>query len=129
MTTLYRPVGLKEMQLILQAERRSFPPRLDHQPIFYPVLNFEYAEQIARDWNTKDPASDYVGFVTAFDVDADYLSQFEVKTVGAKTHQELWVPAEQLVDFNQHIQGTIRIEAVYYGEQFTGARLPLLEWQ
>ena len=50
---LYRPVGLHELKLIAEAEYKAFPPRLPEQPIFYPVLNFEYAEQIARDWNTK----------------------------------------------------------------------------
>ncbi|HYL99863.1 MAG TPA: ADP-ribosylation/crystallin J1, partial [Blastocatellia bacterium] len=42
---LFRPVGAKELQLIADSGFREFPPRLDHQPIFYPVLNFEYAEQ------------------------------------------------------------------------------------
>src|SRR5712691_11101960 len=52
--TLYRPVGQKEMDLIAESNYRRFPPRLPQQPIFYPVLNEEYATQIARDWNTKD---------------------------------------------------------------------------
>lgn len=42
---------------------REFPPRLPEQPIFYPVLNEEYAVQIAHDWNV--PASG-AGFVTRF---------------------------------------------------------------
>jgi hypothetical protein len=46
------------------------------------VLNEEYATQIARDWNTKDAASGYVGYVTKFDVDVDFLAQYEVQTVG-----------------------------------------------
>jgi hypothetical protein len=53
--TLYRPVGTKELELISQLDLRAFPPRLEIQPIFYLVLNFDYAAQIARDWNTKDP--------------------------------------------------------------------------
>ena len=50
---LYRPVGLTELELIAAAKFVAFPPRMPEQPIFYPVLNFDYAEQIARDWNTK----------------------------------------------------------------------------
>ena len=61
---LYRPVGLQELRLIADADYRAFPPRLPEQPIFYPVLNIEYARQIARDWNTK--SSSFVGFVTRF---------------------------------------------------------------
>ena len=58
-TTLYRPVGRKELELIRSTEFRAFPPRLPSQPFFYPVLNKEYAVQIARDWNTKDVASGF----------------------------------------------------------------------
>ncbi len=72
-TKLYRPVGLKEMELITESDFKSFPPRLDWQPIFYPVMNQEYAEQIAKEWNTPDEFSGYCGIVTAFDVNSDYL--------------------------------------------------------
>lgn len=119
---LYRPVGLKELQLIIDTQWQEFPPRLDWQPIFYPVLNRPYAEQIARDWNTKDAASDYVGFVTAFDVDNDYLNQFEEHVVGGSQHRELWIPAEKLERFNQHIDGNIRLIAAFYGENYSGSQ-------
>jgi hypothetical protein len=36
------------------------PPRLPEQPIFYPVLNEEYAPMIARDWNVKQSGTGYV---------------------------------------------------------------------
>ena len=49
--TLYRPVGSKELELINESDWKKFPPRLYWQPVFYPVLNEEYAIQIARDWN------------------------------------------------------------------------------
>jgi hypothetical protein len=52
--TLYRPVGQKELELIAASDYKAFPPRLPDQPIFYPVIALEYAEQIARDWNTRD---------------------------------------------------------------------------
>src|SRR5215813_1198543 len=93
-TTLYRPVGQKEFDLIAQSKFSDFPPRLPEQPIFYPVLNRQYADQIARDWNTKDERSGYVGYVLEFDVDAEYLSAFEVHQVGDRNHAEYWIPAE-----------------------------------
>jgi len=80
--TLYRPVGQAELDLIRASAFRAFPPRLPSQPIFYPVLNEEYAAQIARDWNTGDAASGFVGYVTRFRVRADYLARHEVRTVG-----------------------------------------------
>ena len=94
--TMYRPVGLKEAELSLDSGCSAFPPRLPDHPIFYPVMNTEYARQIARDWNTPDAGSGHAGFVTAFDVGADYASRFPVRTVGNSLHQELWVPAEEL---------------------------------
>ena len=36
---LYRPVGQAELDLIAASGWRRFPPRLSHQPIFYPVLS------------------------------------------------------------------------------------------
>lgn len=110
---LYRPVGQAELDLIRDSGMRAFPPRLPEQPIFYPVTNQRYAEQIARDWNTKDEHSDYTGYVLSFAVDAEYLSQFPMRTVGAKEHTEYWIPAERLEEFNEHIIGKIQILAVY----------------
>lgn len=111
--TLYRPVGQKELDLIAASDYREFPPRLPHQPIFYPVLTEAYAIQIARDWNTKDAASGYVGYVTRFQVSADFLAQYEVKTVGSAIHQEYWIPAEDLPAFNGAIIGRIEIIAEF----------------
>jgi hypothetical protein len=65
-TTLYRPVGNLELELIEKSGFRAFPPRLPDQPYFYPVTNEEYAIQIARDWNTKDSASGFIGHVLRF---------------------------------------------------------------
>lgn len=118
--TLYRPVGLKEFRLIEDTDMAVFPPRLDHQPIFYPVLNEDYATQIARDWNTKDRMSDYVGIVTRFAVDAEYVDQFDRKVVGGSVHEELWVPAEVLEEFNQQIVGKIEVLNVFYGDEYEG---------
>ncbi|MBX3084173.1 MAG: hypothetical protein KF716_21240 [Anaerolineae bacterium] len=111
--TLYRPIGAKELALIRDSDFRAFPPRLPHQPIFYPVLTESYAHQIARDWNTSDAASGFAGYVTRFQVDTMYLQQFDVQTVGGAVHQEYWIPAEQLDEFNQHIIGSIEVIAAY----------------
>ncbi|HEX4934172.1 MAG TPA: hypothetical protein VFV33_13375, partial [Gemmatimonadaceae bacterium] len=117
---LHRPVGLEELILVYRTGLRRFPPRLPDQPIFYPVLNFGYAEQIARDWNTR--SGSFAGYVTEFEVDDAYVRQFEVQTVGAREHQELWVPALALEEFNDHLVGTIRVVGAYFGPAFEGAQ-------
>jgi hypothetical protein len=118
MTRLYRPVGLAELALIWDSGCREFPPRLPDQPIFYPVTSAEYATQIARDWNTK--SSSFAGYVTAFDVNEKYLSNFERHVVGSAIHEEYWIPAGQLPDFNQQLRGLIDVDAAYFGDSFAG---------
>lgn len=106
LTTLYRPVGPKELQLIEKSGWAKFPPRLPEQPIFYPVMNKEYAIQISKRWNVPAYGS---GFVVEFKVDSIYLKKFDVHTVGGDIHQELWVPAEELDEFNSTILGKIEV--------------------
>jgi hypothetical protein len=111
---LYRPVGKKELDLIRASGFTRFPPRLPEQPIFYPVLNEEYATQIARDWNAKHEV-DRVGYVTRFEIADEYIARREVHTVGASIHQEFWIPAEELDEFNRNILGPIEIIAEFHG--------------
>ncbi|WP_426328338.1 hypothetical protein [Pedobacter sp. R-06] len=111
---LFRPVGLKEMELIAESGFNAFPPRLAWQPIFYPVMNQQYAEQIALEWNTNDEFSGFIGIVTAFEVNEDYLKKYDVQNVGGAMHNELWIPAEELNDFNGNINGTIEIVKAYF---------------
>src|SRR5574341_1394705 len=115
---LYRPVGLHELELVYESGMKAFPPRLPEQPIFYPVLQLEYAGQIASEWNTK--RAPYAGYVTEFEVNDDYVSQFEPHTVGGSQHKELWIPAEKLNEFNQYVVGEIKVIEAYFGDEFQG---------
>ncbi|MBA4384358.1 MAG: hypothetical protein C0410_06455 [Anaerolinea sp.] len=110
---LYRPIGKAERQLVIDSKYQCFPPRLEEQPIFYPVLNERYAEEIASKWNVKDKSSGNKGYITKFEVDDVYISQFQIQTVGASYHQEFWIPAEELGNFNNHIIGIIEIIKSY----------------
>lgn len=109
LTTLYRPVGQRELDLIADSGYRAFPPRLPAQPIFYPVVSLEYAVQIARDWNTRDEENGSVGYVLRFSISSQYAARYPVRQVGDRIHSELWVPAEELPQFNAQIVGTIEV--------------------
>lgn len=115
---LFRPVGLEELRPIYEANMRAFPPRLPDQPIFYPVTNRGYAEQIAREWNTK--SGTLAGFVTRFSIDDAYVAKFERRVVGAREHEELWVPAEDLAQFNAKIENEIDVVAAFFGDNYRG---------
>jgi hypothetical protein len=112
LTTLFRPVGSKELTLIRESGWRAFPPRLPEQPIFYPVLSEEYAAQIARDWNTRDGGA---GYVLRFEVESEYLQQFPIRVAGSRIHQEYWISAEGLAEFNRHIAGLIQVVSEFRG--------------
>ncbi|MCO7238820.1 hypothetical protein [Aeromicrobium sp. CnD17-E] len=109
-TTLWRPTGPQELALVEASGWRAWPPRLPDQPIFYPVLNEDYAVRIARDWNV--PASG-VGYVTRFEVETSFLDAYDVQQAGGDTILEYWIPAEDLADLNEHIVGTIDVVQVF----------------
>jgi hypothetical protein len=111
-TVLFRPVGTRELALIRESGYRAFPPRLAEQPIFYPVTNEDYAAQIARDWNTRDGG---IGYVTRFRVRRALLDRYQRRTVGASIHEEYWIPAEDLPDFNAALVGPIEVIAEFHG--------------
>jgi hypothetical protein len=112
---LFRPVGQEELELIRSSGFKEFPARLPGQPIFYPVLNEECARQIADQWNAKRTASAR-GYVTRFQVRKQFLDKYEVKKVGSSIHQEYWIPAGDLVEFNRNIVGRIEVIAAF-GDQ------------
>ena len=110
---LYRPTGLKELLLVRDAEWRAWPPRLPDQPIFYPVTTFDYAEKIARDWNSVSPAPDNLGFVTRWEMPDDITETYPLQLAGGRDHEELWVPAEELDAFNARMIGEIEVVSAY----------------
>ena len=109
-TTLFRPVGPEELELIRHSGFRAFPPRLPEQPIFYPVLSEEYAVKIARDWNVTASGA---GYVTRFEVRNSFLAAYEIQTAGGSAHLEYWIPAQDLDAFNESIVGPIQIIATF----------------
>lgn len=109
-TTLWRPVGPAELELLAASDWRRWPPRLPDQPVFYPVLSREYAERIAAEWNVPDSGR---GYVTRFDVDTGYVRRFPTQRAGGRDILELWVPAEDLDEFNDHIVGRIEVVGEY----------------
>jgi len=112
--TLYRPIGPGQLTAIIRAHWREFPPRLAHQPFFFPLLDKQYAQRVARQWNLSNSGA---GFVTQFKVQADFLDQYEPKRIGGPSNWEYRIPAHALVDFNQHILGQIQVVDAYFSQQ------------
>jgi hypothetical protein len=106
--TMYRPLGPEEFALVRDSGFRRWPPRLPEQPIFYPVTNQRYAEEIAGRWNVKDSG---VGYVARFAVRAAFMAPYPIQKVGGAQHTEWWIPAEALETLNDNIVGLIEIVA------------------
>ena len=70
------------------------------------MCNERYAVEIAERWNARDDGG---GFVTRFEVRAEVLAAYTRQTVGARHHEEYWIPAEDLEAFNESIVGRIAV--------------------
>jgi len=108
--TLWRPTGPAELALVEASGWTRWPARLPDQPIFYPVLNEDYARKIARDWNVPHSGA---GYVTRFRVRKRHLDRYEPQQVGGRTILEYWIPAEELEQFNDNLVGPIEVVAEY----------------
>jgi hypothetical protein len=110
LVTLYRPIGLREMALVKNADWRAFPPRSRGEPNLCPLPSRSDAAQIARDWKVKAGGA---GFVTRFTVNASYLRQLQAEG-GEEMRLEYWVPREELSRFNENIVGKIEVVETFY---------------
>ncbi|KEZ95070.1 hypothetical protein A11M_0123330 [Xanthomonas vasicola pv. vasculorum NCPPB 895] len=100
--SMYHPLGQEEYALVRDSGNRRWPPRLPEQPIFYPVTNQRYAEEIASRWNVKDSG---LGYVAQFEVSAAFVEHDAIQNVGGAHHTEWWIPAEELDALNDTIAG------------------------
>ncbi len=101
----FRPCSQAEFDLVETSGFSKWPPRLDIQPIFYPVTNLEYAREVNR-WNLNHYGK---GYVLKFAVRKSFLDTFEIQVVGASHQTEWWIPAEQMNEFNAAIIGKIEV--------------------
>jgi hypothetical protein len=104
--TMYRPVGPGEYELLEKLDFRAWPPRLNEQPIFYPVTNQKYAEEITIKWNVRDYG---IGYVTKFEVLKSFADKFKIEQVGDNYHTEWWIPSDALDELNECIVGKIEV--------------------
>ena len=107
---MFRPAVPKEIDLVAASGYKRWPPRLPGQPIFYPVINEEYAGEIALKWNVKES---HVGFVTKFHVRKSFIARYEIHKDGGAIHTEWWIPAKDLEELNDNIIGLIEIVGEY----------------
>ena len=57
-----------------------------------------------------------------FEINDEFAARYPIQVVGGRVHQELWVPADEMNEFNAHITAPIEVVAQFYGDKFEGAR-------
>jgi len=112
-TILYRPVGAAEYALLVRHGFGQWPPRLSDQPMLHLSTLEEDAVSVAREWHAHDAASGFVGYVARFAVRSAFLADYPLRTVGARRHEEYWIPAERLAALNENLVGLIEIVGEY----------------
>ena len=110
-TVLYRPIGAAEYALLVRHGFGRWPAGLPHQPVFYAVTTEAEARRIARDWNARDAASAFVGYVARFSMSSAFLERYPMRTVAARDGGEYAIPAEHLDELNANIVGLIDVIA------------------
>ena len=53
--------------------------------------------------------------MTRFRVRSAFLRRYSRRTLGASMHEEYWIPAEELPDFNAALVGPIEVIAELHG--------------
>ncbi len=79
---------------------------------FYQRLNahFTAARQnvaAVKPWNTKEEP--FVGYVIEMEILDEYGARFTPQTVGSAIHRELWVPSEELAEFNNQLTKPVSV--------------------
>lgn len=77
------------------------------------MLSEEYAIAIASDWNVNAGG---IGYVTRFQVETEHARRYPSQRAGGKDILELWIPAEELAEFNVHIVGPIEVTHQFRSE-------------
>jgi hypothetical protein len=112
---LWRAVDVRSYaSFTSRAARSSWTPE---ERLFCPVLSEWLARSTADDRSRR--LAPQGSFVVSFSIDDPYASGFEPHTV-RREHEELWVPAEQLWELNEHIEGPIRLVSASFGAGYRG---------
>lgn len=66
-----------------------------------------------RKLRVKDKNFGYKGYFTRFEIDDNFISQYQVRKVGAFYQREFWIPAGDPEEFNRRICGRIEVIKIF----------------
>lgn len=62
--------------------------------------------EVASKWNVRQSGA---GYVTRFEVRAEFMAQYPTHQIGGRDHTEWWIPTEDLEKLNDNILGKIEV--------------------
>ncbi|MFG1757852.1 PWWP domain-containing protein [Micromonospora echinofusca] len=104
-TALWRPMGQQERNLVRETGWRRWPALPPDRTHFFPILSEDFAIRAARDWDLFGS----VRCVARFHVETGFLGRYSTRSFGGSAAPMLWVPAEELDEFNAHLVGPIEV--------------------
>lgn len=107
---LYKSLTPAQFAAVIRSGWREFYIESPEQTVFYPKLYREYAEMIARTFNL---AHYQAAYVVEFSVRADFLVNFEIKSVAYEEHKEYKIPVDQLPLLNRNLIGLIEVVSAF----------------
>ncbi|HWS36466.1 MAG TPA: ADP-ribosylation/crystallin J1 [Actinoplanes sp.] len=105
-TALWRPAGPRELDLIRASGWRRWPPVPLERLYFYPILSESFAVTGAQHWTSSDSG---VRYVLRIHVETDFVGRYSTRSFGGSAAPMLWVPAEDMDEFNAHVVGLIEV--------------------
>lgn len=105
-TTLWHPAGPDEIDHIRASGWRQWPPVPHERLYFYPILNESFAISGARHWNSLGTG---VKYVLRLYTETDFIRRYSTRSFGGSAAPMLWVPVEDMHEFNAHIVGLIEV--------------------
>ena len=110
-TVLFRPVGEKELALIVgRLSRLSTPPARAADFLSRHERRLRGSDRARLEHSRRRDR-----LRERFRVRSAFLRRYSRHTVGASTHGEYWIPAEELPDFNAALVGPIEVIAELHG--------------
>lgn len=114
--TLYRPVGEKEMILIIESNYKKIPNSEEWKDFLSLETNKHAAKRYAKTYY-RGAHTNYLGFVIEFEVTEAEYEKWDDKSKD-EYEKKIYVPKNKLEDFNEQIVGEIKATHLFVGYEF-----------
>lgn len=117
---LFWPVGLAGLETLYDNRMSALPVPRRGELLFLPALEGNYALDMARLWFCCSEGHGEAGFVTAFEIDDDNGSRWEIPTAIGDGEKDLWKQPFEVAELNERLRSPVHIISALYGVRSPG---------